>query len=64
MNDGTPSPPLQDRLDAALSLAGAFPAATIIASGGAVCGGALVCRHTESETMRDWLVARGVDETR
>ena len=34
-NDGTPSPPLQDRLDAALVLAAAFPAATIIASGGA-----------------------------
>ena len=53
--DGTPSPPLQDRLDAALALAAAFPNAVIIASGGAVSS-----EYTESEGMRDWLVAHGV----
>ena len=58
-SDGTPTPSLQDRLDALLVLASYFPDSQIIASGGAVSS-----VHTESDFIRDYLLAHGVQDSR
>lgn len=58
-DDGTPSPSLRDRLQAALELAKEYPQASIIASGGAVSS-----KYPEAEFIRDWLVDKGVEEAR
>jgi uncharacterized SAM-binding protein YcdF (DUF218 family) len=53
--DKTPTPALYARLVATLALSKEFPGATIIASGGAVQS-----EYSESEFIRDWLVAHNV----
>jgi uncharacterized SAM-binding protein YcdF (DUF218 family) len=58
-SDGSPSPGLSHRLDAALHEAARDPKALVVVTGGAVAN-----RVAEGPAMRDWLVAHGVDRSR
>lgn len=53
--DGTPSPILQDRLEAAIHAASAWPQSRLFLSGTAIPGG-----YSEPEAMRKWLLARSI----
>ena len=57
--DGTAEQPLLDRLDVALKVAEANPAARIMVTGGQPKAGV-----TEGDVMMDWLTERGVDRDR
>ncbi len=56
--DGSPSPYLRRRLDAAVDLYAAGQVTTILASGDGV-----LASHDEPGAMRDWLLARGVPDS-
>jgi len=56
--DGSPSPYLRRRLDAAAELYAAGQVTTILASGDGVLDS-----HDEPGAMRDWLLARGVPDS-